>query len=93
MKITDVNVKLVENETVKARVSVTFDNVFVIHNLRLIEGSKGMFVSMPAIKTQKGTFLEMAYPINAEFSKEINEKVMEAYQNALENKKKNQEAK
>jgi len=52
-----------------------------------------MFVSMPAIKTQKGTFLEMAYPINAEFSKEINEKVMEAYQNALENKKKNQEAK
>lgn len=80
MEITDVRVKKVEGEgKLKAYVSVTFDNQFVVHNLKVIDGKNGMFVAMPSRKTTGGEFKDVAHPINSEFRDFLQNAIVEAY--------------
>lgn len=83
MRITDVRVKKVfGNSKLKAWVSVTFDDSFVVHNLKVIEGNRGLFVAMPSRRTETGEHRDIAHPINSEFREELERAVLEAYENA-----------
>ena len=80
MKITDVRVKKVGNEgKLRAYVSVTFDDSFVVHNLKVIDGQSGIFVAMPSRKTTSGEFKDVAHPINSSFREILQKAVLEAY--------------
>lgn len=80
MQITDVRVKKVDNQSrLKAVVSITFDNAFVVHELRVIEGSNGLFVTMPSRETKNGVYKDIAHPINAETREEIEKTVLEKF--------------
>jgi stage V sporulation protein G len=80
MNITDVRVKRVGNEgKLKAYVSVTFDDSFVVHNLKVIDGQSGIFVAMPSRKTTSGEFKDVAHPINSAFREVLQKAVLEAY--------------
>jgi stage V sporulation protein G len=82
MEITDVRVKKVDSEgKLKAYVSVTFDDQFVVHNLKVIDGKNGMFVAMPSRKTNSGEFKDVAHPINSTFRSFLQNAVLEAYEN------------
>ncbi|MDF2841389.1 MAG: spoVG, partial [Clostridia bacterium] len=66
MQITDVRVRRVNAEgKMKAVVSVTFDNEFVVHDIKVIEGQEGLFIAMPSRKTPDGEFKDIAHPINS----------------------------
>ena len=79
MNITDVRVKRVGNEgKLKAYVSVTFDDSFVVHNLKVIDGQSGIFVAMPSRKTTSGEFKDVAHPINSAFREVLQKAVLEA---------------
>jgi len=80
MNITDVRVKKVGNEgKLKAYVSVTFDDSFVVHNLKVIDGQSGIFVAMPSRKTTSGEFKDVAHPINSAFRQVLQKAVLEAF--------------
>jgi stage V sporulation protein G len=84
MEITDIKVKRVNADgKLKAYVSLTFDNCFVIHNLKVIEGKDGIFVAMPNRKTKKGEFKDIAHPINSECRSIIQNKIIDEYNKAL----------
>ncbi len=83
MKITDVRIRKITNETkMKAVVSVTFDNEFVVHDIKVIEGEKGMFIAMPSRKTVNEEFKDIAHPINASTRDMMQEAIIEEYQKA-----------
>ena len=80
MNITDVRVKKVAQKgKMRAVVSVTFDNAFVVHDIKVIEGDKGLFIAMPSKKSPEGDFRDIAHPINADSRKLIQDRVLEAY--------------
>ena len=82
MKITDVRVRKVEGETrLKGVASITIDEAFAVHELRIIEGNEGLFVAMPSRKAADGTFRDIAHPINVEARKMVEEIVLEAFNN------------
>ncbi|MDR2940053.1 MAG: septation regulator SpoVG [Clostridiales bacterium] len=84
MEITDVRVRKVNKDgKMKAVVSVTFDNEFVIHDIKVIEGDSGLFIAMPSRKTLDGEFRDIAHPINSETREKIQTAVLEKYQSAL----------
>ncbi len=84
MKITDVRVRKVNKEgKMKAVVSVTFDNEFVVHDIKVIEREDGLFIAMPSRKTADGEFRDIAHPINAETREKIQKAVLEKYEVAL----------
>ncbi len=84
MKITDVRVrKVTEEGKMKAIVSVTFDEEFVVHDIKVIEGQNGLFIAMPSIKMADGEFRDIAHPINATTRQKIQEAVFEEYEKAL----------
>ena len=67
MDITDVRVRKIAKEgKMKAVVSITLDNVFVVHDIKVIEGEKGMFIAMPSKKASDGEYRDIAHPINSE---------------------------
>lgn len=84
MKITDVRVRIVkkdeEEAKLKAYADITFNESFVIHGLKIIDGQKGMFVAMPSRRMPNGEFKDIAHPINPELRKNINDIVIEKYQ-------------
>lgn len=82
MKITDVRLRKVNNQDtrMKALVSVTFDESFVIHDLRVIDGNNGLFVAMPSKRTPDGEFRDIAHPINSEMRQHVQEEVMRVYE-------------
>ena len=83
MDITDIQIKKVEGEgKLKAYASITFDDLFVVHNLRIVEGNSGIFVGMPSRKTRSGEFKDIAHPIKSEFRKLIEEAVLAAFNNS-----------
>ncbi len=83
MDITDVRLRKVEGENnIKAIASITFDEVFVVHGLRVIQGESSLFVVMPSKKTPSGEFKDIAHPLNQEMRDEISKKVLEAYEKA-----------
>jgi stage V sporulation protein G len=85
MKITDVRVRRVEGETrLKGVASITIDDAFAVHELRIIEGNEGLFVAMPSRKAADGTFRDIAHPINVEARKMVEEVVLDAFNNLEE---------
>ncbi|MGM0396554.1 MAG: septation regulator SpoVG [Bacillota bacterium] len=84
MKITDVRVrKVTEEGKMKAIVSVTFDEEFVVHDIKVIEGQNGLFIAMPSRKMADGEFRDIAHPINATTRQKIQEAVFAEYEKAL----------
>ena len=82
MKITDVRVRLVAKEELKLRAvaSITIDECFVVHDIKVIEGKDGLFISMPSRKTPDGEFKDIVHPINTETREMIKSAVLEAYE-------------
>ncbi|PTF46011.1 stage V sporulation protein G [Staphylococcus cohnii] len=80
MKVTDVRLRKIQTDgRMKALVSITLDESFVVHDLRVIEGNSGLFVAMPSKRTPDGEFRDIAHPINSEMRQEIQDAVMKAY--------------
>ncbi len=80
MEITDIRIKRVESDNkLKAYVTITFDNCFVVHNLKIIMGQFGRFVAMPSRKTRDGEFKDIAHPINSDFRKKIQTRILEEF--------------
>ena len=84
MTITDVRIRKIATEgKMKAIVSVTFDNEFVVHDIKVIEGQNGLFIAMPSRKTPDGEFKDIAHPINTETRERIQGAILEAYEKAV----------
>ncbi len=80
MQITDVKIRKVATEgRMKALASITLDHEFVVHDLRIIEGSTGLFVAMPSKRTPEGIFRDIAHPINGDMRQKVEAAVLEAY--------------
>ena len=81
MQITDVRIRRVTKEEgkMKAFVSITIDEEFVIHDIKVIEGEKGLFIAMPSRKTADGEYRDIAHPINSETRARIQEIILEKY--------------
>lgn len=80
MKVTDVRLRKIQTDgRTKALVSITLDEAFVIHDLRVIEGNSGLFVAMPSKRTPDGEFRDIAHPINSDMRQEIQDAVMKVY--------------
>ena len=85
MTITDVRVRKIASEgKMKAIVSVTFDNEFVVHDIKVIDGEKGMFIAMPSRKAGDGEYKDIAHPINSETRNSIQKIILEKYEEELE---------
>ena len=80
MKITDIRIRKVTGEgKLKAYVTITFDECFVVHNVKIIEGKAGVFIAMPSRKTRVGEYKDVAHPINPEFRAEMQQQILEKY--------------
>lgn len=83
MNITDVRVRKIANEgKMKAVVSVTFDDEFVVHDIKVIEGQNGLFIAMPSRKSPDGEFRDIAHPINAEMRARLQDAIINEYNKA-----------
>ena len=85
MEITEVRVTLRNEDKLKAFANVTFDDSFVIRGLKVISGAKGFFVSMPSRRRPNGSHQDIAHPINSDMRREIEQRVLEAYQDKAGN--------
>ena len=84
MQITDVRVRKVAKEgKMKAVVSITIDDEFAIHDIKVIEGEKGLFIAMPSRKTTDGEYRDIAHPINSETRDRIQKLILEKYDEAM----------
>lgn len=83
MQVTEVNVFPVNEEKLKAYVTITFDNCFVVRDLKIINGKDGLFVAMPSKKRKDGTFKDTAHPLNNETRDMIESAVLAAYEAVL----------
>ena len=85
MTITDVRIRKIAAEgKMKAIVSVTFENEFVVHDIKVIEGQNGLFIAMPSRKTPDGEFKDIAHPINTDTREKIQNSILKAYEEAME---------
>ena len=85
MQITDVRIRKVEKEgKMKAVVSITIDEEFVVHDIKIIEGEKGLFIAMPSRKAADGEYRDIAHPINSSTREKIQELILEQYQETHE---------
>ncbi|MEW6457718.1 MAG: septation regulator SpoVG [Bacillota bacterium] len=81
MEVTDVRIrKVLDGGKMKAIVSVTLDDAFVVHDIKIVEGQNGLFVAMPSRRTPNGEFRDIAHPINASARARIQNAVLEAYE-------------
>lgn len=84
MQITDVRIRKVEKESkMKAVVSITIENAFVVHDIKVIEGEKGLFIAMPSRKAGDGEYRDIAHPINAETREYIQNLILQKYKETL----------
>ena len=84
MQITDIRIRKIAKEgKMKAVVSVTFDNAFVVHDIKVIEGEKGLFIAMPSRKATDGEYRDIAHPINSETRDKIQSIILEKYEIAV----------
>jgi stage V sporulation protein G len=83
MEVTEVRVFPVDEEKLRAYVTITFDHCFVIRDLKIIRGTTGLFISMPSKKRKDGTYKDIAHPINNETRRMIEEKIIAEYQKTL----------
>jgi len=84
MEITEVRLTLRDEDRLKAFVSITFDNAFVVRGLKVIEGNNGLFVAMPSRRRKDGEFRDIAHPINNETRQMIEKAVLGEYQRQLD---------
>jgi stage V sporulation protein G len=88
VKVTDVRVRLVTSDSrLRGIVTVTFDDSFVVHDIRVIEGENGIFVAMPSKKMPNGGFRDIAHPIHQEMRKAVEDAIIKAYEAAVESQK------
>ena len=84
MTITDVRVRMVEREgKLKAVVSITIDDVFVVHDIKVIEGTQGLFIAMPSKQAQDGTYRDIAHPINTQTREDLQKLILSKYEETL----------
>ena len=85
MQITDVRIRKVEKEGKrKAVVSITIDEEFVVHDIKIIEGEKGLFIAMPSRKAADGEYRDIAHPINSNTRDRIQKLILEKYQETMD---------
>ena len=85
MKITDVRVRKIESDSkMRAVASITLDDEFVIHDIKIIDGDKGLFIAMPSRKTSDGEYRDIAHPISSEVREKMQTTILEAYANSVE---------
>jgi stage V sporulation protein G len=80
VEITEIRVTLRDEDKLKGFANVTFDNAFVVRGMKIIQGTKGYFVSMPSRKRPDGTHQDIAHPVNSDMRQEIEKRVLEAYE-------------
>ena len=84
MNITDVRIRKVEKEgKMKAVVSITIDNEFAVHDIKIIEGEKGLFIAMPSRRNAEGEYRDVAHPINSDVRQHIQQLIMDKYQEEM----------
>ncbi len=84
MHITEVRIRPVEaDEKLRAYVTVTFDQCFVVHNMKVIAGVEGLFVAMPSRRVRSGEFRDVVHPITSSFREELEDRILEAYRERL----------
>ena len=84
MRITDVRVrKMTQDSKMKAIVSITIDDEFVVHDIKVIEGEKGLFIAMPSKKATDGEYRDIAHPINSGTRESIQQIILDSYEKAL----------
>ena len=85
MQITDIRIRRISKEgKMKAVVSITFDNAFVVHDIKIIEGEKGLFIAMPSRKAADGEYRDIAHPINSETRDTVQSMVLRRYEELME---------
>lgn len=83
MEVTDVRVRKINGEgKLRAIVSITLDDVFVVHDIKVIDGDTGLFIAMPSKKAADGMFRDIAHPINSETREYLKKVIIEAYDKA-----------
>ena len=84
MQITDVRVRRIDKEgKMRAIVSITIDNEFVIHDIKVIEGEKGLFIAMPSRLAADGEYRDIAHPINSQTRENIQRMIIDKYESTL----------
>ena len=83
MEITDVRVFPVDEEKLKAFVSIIIDDCFVVSDIKIISGASGLFISMPSKKRKNGTFRDIAHPLNSETRKKIEDRILACYRETM----------
>lgn len=93
MDITDVRIRKISDEgKMKAVVSITFDDEFVVHDIKIIEGMNGLFVAMPSRKMGEGDFRDIAHPLSSETRNKIKEAIFAEYEKTLAEKEESESA-
>jgi stage V sporulation protein G len=81
MKVTDVRIRKVDRGTaLKGVATVTFDEMFAVHDIKIIKGEKGMFIAMPSRKTEEGIYIDIAHPINSDAREYITNEILKAFE-------------
>ncbi len=86
MQITEIRIHLMNEDRLKAFVSVTFDNCFVVRNMKIVQGNNHLFICMPSRKEADDEYRDLAHPITREFRGYLEKEVFQAYEQELKNK-------
>lgn len=84
MELTDIRISVRDEEKLKAFVTITFDECFVVRGVKIIHGNRGLFVAMPSRRRPDGTFQDIAHPIQSDMRDRLEEEILAAYREALE---------
>ena len=93
MQITDIRIRKIAKEgKMKAVVSVTFDDVFVVHDIKVIDGDKGLFIAMPSRRAGDGEYRDIAHPINSDMRDRLQSEILAKYEEAVKESRENETA-
>ena len=93
MKITDVRIrKVAKDGKMKAVVSITLDGEFVVHDIKVIEGEKGLFIAMPSRRAGDGEYRDIAHPINSDMRDRLQSEILAKYEEAVKESRENETA-
>lgn len=85
MEVSEIRIRMVDNDSkMKAVVSITFDDVFVVHDIKVIEGNKGIFIAMPSRRSPDGVYRDIVHPINTEFRDALVKRIVSKYEQEKE---------
>lgn len=84
MEITDVRVrKICDDDKMKAIVSITIDNEFAVHDIKIIDGNNGLFIAMPSRRLEKGEYRDIAHPLNSETREKVRDAIFKEYDRVI----------